>query len=60
MEFEHVGFDLSLAGVPTFWETYVGTPGRPMGHMPNNEWDDDKVSFGDDKPDVWHEYRCTR
>jgi len=24
-----------------------------MGHMPNNEWDDDK-------PDVWHEYRCTR
>jgi len=31
-----------------------------MGHMPNNEWDDDKVSFGDDKPDVWHEYRCTR
>lgn len=27
--------------------------------MPKDDWEDDyKVPFQDDKPDVWHEYRC--
>lgn len=28
--------------------------------MPKDNWDDDEIPFQDNKPDVWHEYRCTR